>query len=83
MTNTIEYAMNMELMKTGHSIALTIAFIIIPIEIHIIKARSFNSIKTDFKDTLYVIELDMIFLEVTAFIETHKTPEAISSVFGI
>ncbi|WP_405290086.1 stage II sporulation protein M [Methanobrevibacter sp.] len=63
--------------------ALTIAFIITRREINIIKTRSFDGIKTDLKDILILLLLDIIFLAVAAVIEAHVTPGIISSVFGI
>lgn len=63
--------------------ALTIAFIITRREINIIKTRSFDGIKTDLKDIMVLLLLDMIFLAVAAFIEAHITQGIVSSVFGI
>ena len=63
--------------------ALTIAFIITRREINIIKTRSFDGIKTDLKDIVILLVLDIIFLAIAAFIEAHVTPEIVSSVFGI
>ena len=63
--------------------ALTIAFIITRREINIIKTRSFDGIKTDLKDIVILLVLDIIFLAIAAFIEAHVTPGIVSSVFGI
>lgn len=63
--------------------ALTIAFIITRREINIIKTRSFDGIKTDLKDIMILLVLDIIFLAIAAFIEAHVTPGIVSSVFGI
>ena len=63
--------------------ALTIAFIITRREINILKNRSFDGIKTDLKDIMILLVLDIIFLAVAAFIEAHVTPGIVSSVFGI
>lgn len=63
--------------------ALTIAFIITRREINIIKTRSFDGIKTDLKDIVILLVLDIIFLAIAAFIEAHITPGIVSSVFGI
>ena len=63
--------------------ALTIAFIITRREINILKNRSFDGIKTDLKDILILLVLDIIFLAIAAFIEAHVTPGIVSSVFGI
>ena len=63
--------------------ALTIAFIITRREINIIKTRSFDGIKTDLKDIVVLLVLDIIFLAIAAFIEAHVTSGIVSSVFGI
>jgi uncharacterized membrane protein SpoIIM required for sporulation len=63
--------------------ALTIAFIITRREINILKNRSFDGIKTDLKDILILLVLDIIFLAVAAFIEAYVTQGIVSSVFGI
>ena len=63
--------------------ALTIAFIITRREINILKNRSFDGIKTDLKDIMILLVLDIIFLAIAAFIEAHVTPGIVSSVFGI
>lgn len=62
--------------------ALTIAFIIRR-EINIIKNKSFAGIKTDLKDIVILLVLDIIFLAIAAFIEAHVTSGLVSSVFGI
>ena len=63
--------------------ALTIAFIITRREITLIKTRSFDGIKTELKDIVILLVLDIIFLAIAAFIEAHVTPGIVSSVFGI
>lgn len=63
--------------------ALTIAFIITRREINIIKNKSFAGIKTDLKDIVILLVLDIIFLAIAAFIEAHVTSGLVSSVFGI
>ena len=63
--------------------ALTIAFIITHAEIRTIKTRSFDGLKTDFKDILILLILDILFLAVAAFIEAYVTPGIVSSAFGI
>ncbi len=67
----------------GSVFALTIAFIITRAEIRIIKNRSFDGLKTDFKDIFILLVLDVICLAVAGFIEAYVTPGIITSVFGI
>lgn len=63
--------------------ALTIAFIITRAEIRVIKTRSFDGLKTDFKDILILLILDIIFLLVAAYIEADITNIIVNSFFGI
>ena len=67
----------------GSVFALTIAFIITRAEIRIIKNRSFDGLKSDFKDIFILLVLDIICLAVTGFIEAYVTPGIMTSVFGI
>lgn len=67
----------------GTVFALTIAFIITRAEIRIIKTRSFDGIKTDLKDILILLVLDLIFLAVAGVIEAYITPGIVSAAFGI
>ena len=62
--------------------ALTIAFIITRREINIIKTRSFDGIKTDLKDIVVLLVLDIIFLAIAAFIEAHVTPHTLRHTYA-
>lgn len=63
--------------------ALTIAFIITRAEIRLIRTRSLEGWKTDLKDIIILLILDIIFLAIAGFIEAYVTPGIISSFFGI
>lgn len=63
--------------------ALTIAFIITRAEVRIIKTRSFDGLKTDFKDILILFILDIIFLAIAAFIEADITSLFVKFVYGL
>jgi len=67
----------------GTVFALTIAFIITRAEIRIIKNRNTEGLKTDFKDILILLILDIIFLAVAGVIEAYVTPGIVSATFGI
>lgn len=67
----------------GTVFALTIAFIITRAEIRIIRTRSLEGLKRDFKDMIPLLILDIIFLAVAGFIEAYVTPGIVSSFFGI
>lgn len=67
----------------GTVFALTIAFIITRAEIRLIRTRSIEGWKTDLKDIVILLILDIIFLAVAGFIEAYVTPGIVSSVFGI